>query len=73
MTSVYGTVTQGAEALGALAGGGLAVAAGIRAPMLIGAVPIVVVTTGVAWRHRHRAAGDADGVDGTAPSEPKAR
>ena len=72
VTSVYGTVTQGAEALGALAGGGLAVAAGIRAPMLIGAAPIAVVTVGVAWRHRHRAAGDADGVDGTAPSEPKA-
>jgi hypothetical protein len=75
VTSVYGTVTQGPEALGALAGGGLAVAAGIRAPMLIGALPIAIVTIGVAWRHRHRAAGDADGldgVDGTAPSEPKA-
>src|SRR6185437_3598834 len=66
VTSVYGTVTQGAEALGALAGGGLAVAAGIRAPMLIGAAPIAIVTIGVAWRHRHRAAGAA------APSEPKA-
>jgi hypothetical protein len=43
--------------------------------MLIGALPIAIVTIGVAWRHRHRAAGDADGldgVDGTAPSEPKA-
>lgn len=59
MTSVYGTVTQGAEALGALAGGGIAVAAGIRAPM----------TIGVAWRHRHRTAGDAGDA---APSGPKA-
>jgi predicted MFS family arabinose efflux permease len=68
VTSVYGTVTQGAEALGALAGGGIAVAAGIRAPMLVGAAPIVVVTVGVAWRHRHRAADDAGDA---APPEPK--
>jgi hypothetical protein len=43
--------------------------------MLIGALPIAIVTIGVAWRHRHGGAGDADGldgVDGTAPSEPKA-
>jgi MFS family permease len=63
VTSVYGTVTQGAEALGAIAGGGIAVAAGIRAPMLIGAGPIAIVTIGVAWRHRHRETDDA------APSE----
>lgn len=72
VTSVYGTVTQGAEALGALAGGGIAVAAGIRAPMLTGAGPIAIVTIGVAWRHRHRSAGDADGLDGATPSEPEA-
>ena len=52
VTSVYGTVTQGAEALGALAGGGIAAAAGIRAPMLIGAGPITAVTIFLAWRHR---------------------
>lgn len=51
VTSVYGTVTQGAEALGALAGGGMAAAAGIRAPMLIGAGPIAAVTILLAWRH----------------------
>jgi hypothetical protein len=44
VNSVFGTVTQGAEALGELAGGILAAAAGIRAPMLAGAVPIAVVT-----------------------------
>ena len=43
--------------------------------LLLGTAPIAIVTVGVAWRHRHRAAGDADGVDGadgTAPSGPKA-
>jgi predicted MFS family arabinose efflux permease len=54
VTSVYGTVTQGAEALGAIAGGLLAATAGIRAPMLIGAGPIAVVTILLAWRYRGR-------------------
>jgi predicted MFS family arabinose efflux permease len=52
VNSVFGTVTQGAEALGAIAGGTLAAAAGIRAPMLVGAVPIAVVTVFTGWRHR---------------------
>jgi MFS family permease len=52
VTSVYGTVTQGAEALGAIAGGAVAATAGIRAPMLIGAAPIAAVTVLLAWRHR---------------------
>jgi MFS family permease len=52
VTSVYGTVTQGSEALGAIAGGALAAAAGIRAPMLIGAPPIAAATILLAWRHR---------------------
>jgi MFS family permease len=52
VNSVFGTVTQGAEALGAIAGGILAGAAGIRAPMLAGAVPIAVVTVFTGWRHR---------------------
>jgi MFS family permease len=52
VTSLYGTVAQGAETLGAIAGGALATAAGIRAPMLAGAVPIAAVTAALAWRHR---------------------
>lgn len=52
VTSVYYTVTQGAEALGAIAGGALAGVAGIRASMLAGAAPIAVVTVVVGWRHR---------------------
>jgi MFS family permease len=52
VNSVFGTVTQGAEALGAITGGILAAAAGIRAPMLAGAVPIAVVTVFTGWRHR---------------------
>jgi MFS family permease len=62
VTSVYGTVAQGAEALGAIAGGALAAAAGIRAPMLIGAAPIAVVTILLAWRHR-AAKPEAAGTD----------
>jgi predicted MFS family arabinose efflux permease len=52
VNSVFGTVTQGGEALGAITGGILAAAAGIRAPMLAGAVPIAVVTVFTGWRHR---------------------
>jgi hypothetical protein len=40
ITSLNGTVAGGAEALGALADGALAAVGGIRAPMLIGALPI---------------------------------
>jgi predicted MFS family arabinose efflux permease len=54
VSSLYGTVTRGAEALGAIAGGVLAAAAGIRAPMLAGAVPLFAVTVLLAWRHRAR-------------------
>jgi len=60
-----GTVARGTEALGALAGGALAAVAGIRAPMLAGAVPIAAVTALLAWRHR----GAAPAADATsAPS-----
>lgn len=52
VTSVYSTATQGAEALGAIAGGAIAATAGIRAPMLIGAGPIAAVTILLTWRHR---------------------
>ena len=52
VTSLYAAVAGGGEALGAIAGGALATAAGIRAPMLAGAAPIAVVTAVLAWRHR---------------------
>jgi predicted MFS family arabinose efflux permease len=52
VTSLYGTVAGGAEALGALGGGALASAAGIRAPMLIGALPIAATVIFLGWRHR---------------------
>jgi MFS family permease len=52
VTSLYGTVAGGAEALGALAGGAIATAAGIRATMLVGAAPIAIVVIWAAWRHR---------------------
>jgi predicted MFS family arabinose efflux permease len=53
VSSVYATFTQGAEGLGAILGGLIAVSAGIRAPMLIGAGPIAVGTILLTWRHRH--------------------
>jgi predicted MFS family arabinose efflux permease len=52
VTSLYGTVAQGSEALGAVGGGVVAVIAGIRATMLIGAIPIAVTMTLLAWLHR---------------------
>ena len=52
VSSLYSTAGRGAEALGAITGGSLAAAAGIRAPMLVGAAPIVAVTAVFAWRHR---------------------
>jgi MFS family permease len=55
VTSLYSAVSGGAEALGALAGGALATVAGIRAPMLAGAVPIAAVSLVIAWRHRRPA------------------
>jgi MFS family permease len=62
VSSVFGTVTQGAEALGAIVGGILAAAAGIRAPMLAGAVPIAVVTVFIGWRHRAAGQRSPDGL-----------
>ena len=53
ITSLYHTVAQGAEALGALAGGAFAAIAGTRATMLVGAVPIAATMIVLAWRHRH--------------------
>jgi predicted MFS family arabinose efflux permease len=57
VTSLYGTVAGGAEALGALAGGAIATAAGIRATMLISAAPIAIVVIWAAWRHRREQPG----------------
>ena len=55
VSGLYGTVASGAETLGAVSGGALATVAGIRAPMLAGALPLVIVTVWVAWKH-HRTA-----------------
>jgi predicted MFS family arabinose efflux permease len=52
VSSLYGTVFGGSEAVGALAGGALATAAGIRAAMLVGVVPIAAATILTGWRHR---------------------
>lgn len=52
ITSLNGTVEGCALALGALVGGALAAVGGIRAPMLIGALPIVATVILLAWRHR---------------------
>ncbi|MGH3191059.1 MAG: MFS transporter [Streptosporangiaceae bacterium] len=59
VTSLYGTAWRGSEVLGAVGGGALAATAGIRAPMLAGAIPIAGVITLLAWRHRTPAAGTA--------------
>jgi len=61
VSSLYGTVALGAEALGAIGGGILASSAGIRAPMLAGAVPIAAVTAVLAWRHCRPAPGTNPG------------
>ncbi len=62
VSSLYGTVAGGAEALGALAGGWVATAAGIRATMLGGAAPIAGVIIWTAWRHRRRQTRDDDAI-----------
>jgi MFS family permease len=52
VNGAYLTVAGGAEAVGALLGGGLASVAGIRAPMLAGVVPLLAVAVTLAWRGR---------------------
>ncbi|MGH3305846.1 MAG: MFS transporter [Streptosporangiaceae bacterium] len=52
ITSLYRTACQGSEALGALGGGVIAAVAGIRATMLIGAIPIAATVILLAWHHR---------------------
>ena len=54
VTGIYFTVARGAEALGALGGGVLAAAVGIRATMIIGVAPIAAVTVLLTWQHRNR-------------------
>ena len=66
VTSLYGTAARGTGALGALAGGTLAAIAGIRAPMLAGAVPIAAVAILLAWRRRD-AAPAADATQAPSP------
>ena len=56
ITSLYRTALQGSQALGALAGGLVAAAAGIRATMLIGALPIAATAILLTWHHRGTAA-----------------
>ncbi|HEY2575964.1 MAG TPA: hypothetical protein VGI74_06620 [Streptosporangiaceae bacterium] len=52
ITSLYRTALQGSEALGALGGGLVASVAGIRATMLIGAIPIAATVILLTWHHR---------------------
>jgi predicted MFS family arabinose efflux permease len=52
ITSLYRTVADGSEALGALAGGVFAAIAGIRVTMLIGALPIAAAMVVLSWHHR---------------------
>lgn len=48
VNSTYLTVARSAEAAGALAGGGLATVAGIRAPMLAGVIPLLAAAALIA-------------------------
>lgn len=52
VTSLYVSVNYGAQVFGASAGGILATSAGIRAPMLVGALPLAAAMTFLASRHR---------------------
>jgi MFS family permease len=52
ITSLYRTALYGSEALGALGGGLVAAVAGIRATMLIGAIPIAATVILLTWHHR---------------------
>jgi MFS family permease len=54
VSGLYLTVSRTAEVLGALIGGALASSAGIRAPMLFGAIPIAAVMFFLAWQYRSR-------------------
>jgi predicted MFS family arabinose efflux permease len=62
VSSLYGTVAGGSEALGALCGGAFATAAGIRPTMVVGAGPIACVVVWIAWRHRRMLGRPGTGV-----------
>ena len=57
ITSLYRTALRGSEALGALGGGLVAAVVGIRATMLIGAIPIAATVIVLTWHHRGTATG----------------
>jgi MFS family permease len=57
ISGLYRSVLRSSEALGALGGGLVAAAAGIRATMLIGAVPIAATVSLLTWHHRPARAG----------------
>ena len=57
ITSLYRTALRGSEALGALGGGLVAAVVGIRATMLIGAIPIAATVILLTWHHRGTATG----------------
>ena len=52
ITGLYSSVLRSSEALGALGGGLVATVAGIRATMLIGAIPIAATVILLTWHHR---------------------
>ncbi|MDN3358496.1 MFS transporter [Actinomadura sp. DC4] len=54
VSGLYLTVSRSAEVVGAMAGGALASSAGIRAPMLFGAIPIAAVMILFSWQHWSR-------------------
>lgn len=53
VTSLYLAVAGGAEALGALLGGVIASTAGIRAPMLLGVLPLIAVAVALTATQQH--------------------
>lgn len=53
VTSLYMAIAGGAEAVGALTGGVIASIAGIRAPMLLGVLPLLAVIGGLIATQRH--------------------
>lgn len=69
VSGLFGTIAGGSEALGALVGGVIATAAGIRVVFIVGAAPIAAVVVWAAWRHRRE---QADSGSGDQPAGPKA-
>jgi MFS family permease len=61
VSGLFGAIAGGTEALGAVAGGVIASAAGIRTAVLVGAAPIALVVLWAAWWRRPEQPGPADG------------